>query len=437
MRAASNPAVAGSGQTVGDAGGAFRPVKLVDIHLEQAIPNLSGLERYGEAQVLVRLHGVPLESVRVPVVNGGCSALSLRRAVVESAGRWVINHVVEDELAAGVVDTPNIPRTKTAKHHVRQPLPSVTVAVCTRNRTEDLAECLEGLTSLDYPDLELLVVDNAPSSDATERLVASIDDIRYVKEPRPGLDWARNRAIAEASGEILAFTDDDVVVDPLWARQLGETFAESDEIMAVTGLVVPLELETLPQLLFERAGGFGRGLRRSWNKIEEGETWHLGSGRFGTGANMAFRRSIFELIGVFDPALGAGTATNGGDDLEMFFRVLQEGHVLVYEPWAIVRHRHRRDYDALRKQLTDHGLALYAYMIRSALAYPELRGAMARFGLWWFWRRNLRRLIVSFVRPSRFPRDLIVAEMRGALVGLTRYARARRDASRLARAGKA
>src|SRR5690348_9913012 len=96
-----------------------------------------------------------------------------------------------------------------------------------------------------YPNLEILVVDNAPSSDATRDLVsARYPRVNYVVEPRPGLDWARNRAISAASGEILAYTDDDVVVDPGWVRALARAFAEDPEAMAVTGLVVPFELET-------------------------------------------------------------------------------------------------------------------------------------------------------------------------------------------------
>ena len=75
---------------------------------------------------------------------------------------------------------------------------------------------------------------------------------------------------------------------------------------------------------------------------ERAATQHGGAGMFGTGANMAYRRSLFDKIGYFDPALDVGTATNGGGDLEMFFRVLKEGYVLVYEPRAVVRHRHRR-----------------------------------------------------------------------------------------------
>ena len=117
----------------------------------------------------------------------------------------------------------------------------------------------------------------------------------------------------------------------------------------------------------------------------------------------------------------------------MFFRVLQEGHTLVYEPSALVRHRHRRDYAQLRTQITNNGVGFYAYLVRGALVYRDERWAFIRLGLWWLWRWNIRRLLISFVHPGRFPRDLILAELRGSLSGLGRYQKARHTAANIAR----
>src|SRR3954453_20674871 len=131
--------------------------------------------------------------------------------------------------------------------------------------------------------------------------------------------------------------------------------------MAVTGLVLPYELETAAQLQFEEYGGVGRGVVRRVYPVDQahGEravAEHGGTGKFGTGANMAFRKSVFEEIGLFDPALDVGTVTNGGGDLDMFFRVVRAGHTLAYEPAALVWHRHRRTYRELREQLTNNGI---------------------------------------------------------------------------------
>jgi GT2 family glycosyltransferase len=305
--------------------------------------------------------------------------------------------------------------------------------VCTRDRTEYLQPCLDALCRLDYPDLDLLVVDNAPSSNATADLVkARYPGVRYVREPTPGLDWARNRAIAEARGEIIAFTDDDAIVDAGWVAALVRVFAEEPDVAAVTGLVVPYELDTDAQQLFEVYGGFGRGFqRRRISATESANHFAIyGTGQLGTGANMAFRHAVFDDIGLFDPALDVGTVTNGGGDLEMFFRVQRAGHTLVYEPCAVVRHRHRRDLAELRTQIHDNGIGLYSYLVRTALAYPNERMAIAWFGLWWLWRWSIRRLVGSVLRPQRLPRELILAEMWGAFVGLRRYPQARRTAGK-------
>jgi GT2 family glycosyltransferase len=419
-------------------------IKVMDIELDRPLTDIERLDGYAALQGLVRLHHTPIGYVQVAVTGGRCAATTLRKAIVEQQHRTIIRHLLADGLATPQRDGAGIINWLNASHALYSgPLPFVTVAVCTRDRTAQLAECLAALCQLDYPGLDLLVIDNAPSSPATAHLVRTgYPQVRYVCEPRPGLNWARNRAIAEARGEILAYTDDDVVVDRGWVRALAGVFAEEAEVMAVTGLVVPYELETEAQCLFERYGGFGRGFARHWFRVdrqsgERAATRHGGAGQFGTGANMAYRRCLFERLGGFDPALDVGTVTNGGGDLEMFFRVLQEGYTLVYEPSALVRHRHRRDYAQLRTQIINNGIGLYAYLVRSALTYRDERWAFLRLGLWWLWWWNIRRLLISVVHPGRFPRDLILGELRGSLIGLGRYQKARRISARIAQSFQA
>lgn len=413
-------------------------IKLQDLELSSPPADITGLDSYSAVKALVRLHGVPVGYVQAPIINGRCSAYTLRKTALEQLGWPIIRHLLTDLLANSpttgdlsidkLLEASSPPTTELA-------WPVVTVAVCTRDRPTDLALCLEALGRVDYPHLDLLVVDNAPTTDATERLVRTrFPEVRYIREPRPGLDWARNRAIMEARGEIVAYTDDDVVVDPGWVKAIAAVFANDPEVMAVTGLVVPYELETQAQLFFEWYGGFGRGFERKWYRVDLQKDWswpYHGTGQFGTGANMAYRRVLFEQIGYFDPALDVGTVTNGGGDLEMFFRVLKEGHTLVYEPNAIVRHRHRREYSKLRTQIANNGIGLYSYFVRSALAYPEERSTFIRFGLRWLWWWNIRRLLISLFRPLRLPRDLIWAELWGSFRGLSRYLQARRAARQI------
>jgi GT2 family glycosyltransferase len=415
----------------------YRPIKVVDVELSQPLVTIDSLQGYSGAQILVRLHGSPLGYVQLPITDNQCTAEALGQAILDRLGWPIVQHLIDDGLAVGspaglrIADLVNTPHP-----HYDGTFPLVTVAVCTRDRPRDLALCLDALCRLEYPALDLLVVDNAPSNDDTAELVRTFyPNVRYIRELRPGLDWARNRAIVESRGEIIAYTDDDVVVDPGWVAALARMFVEHPEVMCVTGLVVPYELETKAQFYFERYGGFGRGFERKWVRLEPGSSkrWlAYGSGQYGTGANMAYRRCLFDSIGMFDPALDVGTVTNGGGDLEMFFRVLKEGFTLVYEPDALVRHRHRRDYKEFYNQITNNGIGLFSYLVRSALVYPDERFAFLWLGLWWLWHWHIRRLVKVVLRPSRLPRGIIMAELRGTLIGLRRYQRARTVADRIA-----
>jgi GT2 family glycosyltransferase len=380
----------------------------------------------------VRFCGTPIGWTTVPVMDGHCDACTLIAAVRRDLLEPVVRELVHRRLAEPLTDDAlEMQQLLAFVPAIREDaLPRVTVAVCTRNRTADLALCLDAIMQMSLPAAEVLVVDNAPSSDDTERLVRErYPAVRYVREPRPGLDWARNRAIAEARSEILAFTDDDVIVDPNWVRAISQLFAAAPDVHVVTGLVVPYELESQAQQDFESYGGFGRGLVRAWHLAGA----HHGAGRFGTGANMAFRRALFDAIGGFDPALDVGTAANGGGDLEMYFRVLQQGYLLVYEPRALVRHRHRREPERLRKQMRDWGKGLFVYMRRSAVRHPHERREFRRLRGWWIRRYIIRRYLLSYLRTEPFPRDLIVQEVRGALQSRRAYRDAVRGAERVAR----
>jgi O-antigen biosynthesis protein len=415
----------------------FAPIKVIDIELTAPLPPLDALGDYGKLLVLVRLHGRPLGNI---LSIGSCSAPDLQKAILEKLSGLILRQLLFDRLAVPLDSDRFCIEDLIKWPHPNvncEALPLVTVAVCTRNRAHYLPLCLEALNNLHYPYLDLLVVDNAPRSNANERFVrANYPNIRYVREPRPGLNWARNRAIIESLGEILAYTDDDCVVDSGWIQAIADDFVESPETMAVTGLVVPYELETEAQVLFERKGGFGKGFKRKWYPAYSGNgkgmgRLYAGAAQFGTGANMAFRRTLFDRIGYFDPALDVGTPTRGGGDLEMFFRLLKGGGVLLYEPKSIVRHRHRRNISELRTQMADFGIGFISYLIKSGLVYPDERSAFIRKGLGWLWYLNIRRPLESLMDPFHLPWNLILAEAIGSLTAPIRYWMARSAAARL------
>lgn len=410
-------------------------MKLLTVDVEAPLPDVPA-PTVGEQWVLVRFHREPLGILEF--TDRGCSSDELSRLVHSTFETSIKRHLAADwlESRTSPISPPFAPTCpRRAEYHA----PPMTVAVCTRNGTARLPDCLAALVALDYPDarLDLLVVDNAPEDESARLLIErQFPRVRYVVEPRPGLDWARNRAVLEAYGEVLAFTDDDVIVDAQWADAIARVFAAEPDADAVTGLVVPDAIDHEAERLFERYGGFGRGFDKQFFRVnstsgERAATRHGGSGRFGTGANMAFRRRVFDRVGLFDPALDVGTVTNGGGDLDMFFRVLKHGGTLVYDPSALVRHRHRRSYAKLREQIANNGVGFYAYLVRSAGAYEDERAAFLRLAAWWMGWWNLRRLARSFVRAD-VPRDLILAELIGSLRGPFRYAPARRRSEAIA-----
>ncbi len=187
----------------------YKPIKIVDIELSRPLADIEGVDGYGSLQALVRLHGTPIGYIKIPITDGICTAAAISRSVQKGHGHAIIRHLLCD----GLLTLPSPGRLRIGdlldiSHPVYNgPLPLVTVVVCTRDRVADLARCLDSLCRLDYPKLDILVVDNAPNSTATEQLVrATYPNVRYVCEPRPGLDWARNRGVILSPAARLSLT---------------------------------------------------------------------------------------------------------------------------------------------------------------------------------------------------------------------------------------
>jgi len=155
-----------------------------------------------------------------------------------------------------------------------------------------------------------------------------------------------------------------------------------------------------------------------------------GAGRFGTGANMAFRRTLFDQIGLFDPALDVGTVTNGGGDLDIYFRTLMEQHTLVFEPAALVWHVHRADSTRLHYQINGWGTGHAAFLTAALLRYPKHSPTALHFSWNWFKDRLLMRMFKESRRRQNGLFPLIVTETKGAVLGPFRYFQARRQEKR-------
>lgn len=391
-----------------------------EIELAEGIHPLPGCEGYAAARLLVRLHGRPLGWLVLPTRGApALSALELRLRLGEELGWDLVPATLGRRLA------PPVPPAKT----------EISVVVCTRDRTDLLRRCLRALLALEGEGHEILVVDNAPSSEATARLAASLP-VRYVREDRPGLDWARNRGLAEARHGIVAYTDDDAVVDPDWLRALARAFTDPD-VAAVTGLVAPLELESEAQNWFElRYGGMGKGLvPRTLVPGDLTPEALLATHHFGVGANMAFRRDVLEGLRGFDTALDVGTPAQGGGDLDLFHRLLAAGHLMRYVPDALVWHQHRRTMPELWRQLYQDGRSFGVYLLKRWRSPEVRRRDVLRFtfGRWLPWL--VGRCVLGLLGRGALPQPLLYAGLRGALTAPRAYYRTYRRDARLRATG--
>jgi GT2 family glycosyltransferase len=381
------------------------PAAVRSLHLDHGIVELTDLAGYCCVMVVFRFQQEVIGRVYLPVINGRVLPAMLKTQA--------------DLLNIKMARMRYAKRTATAR--------TASVIVCTRDRTSDLSCCLPHLAGLVKDGHEVIVVDSCPSDDSTQRLVATYPSVKYVFEPCPGLSIARNRGIQAATREFIAFTDDDAEVDPFWLPHQLRNF-EDPAVAMVTGVTLPIELEKASQIWFEVTNTFSRGFERRTFDVTNIDP--LSAGVLGAGVNTGFRRSVFEKVGLFDPALGPGTPARAADDLEMFYRILAAGYRAVYDPGALVWHHHRRDWPALRSTVYNYGVAVYAWWAGALVLRREY--GLLRLAPGWFLNYHVRQLLRAlFNRPGAIPRDLAVAEFKGALMGPYAYFKSRRTMTKL------
>ncbi len=362
-----------------------------------------------EALVLVRHRGMPLGTVRVPVKDGHISPEAVEDALAKSdALSWrIIEETARDWL------TQHQPQTAPQRM-------TWTIVVCTRDHVDDLRRCLDSLVQIATPAGEIVIVDNAPADDQTAALVKGYP-VRYVREDRPGLNWARHRGAQVAKGEIVLYTDDDAVVDRSWVEAMLQPFA-NPRVAAVTGLTLPLELETQAQEWFEQYGGHGRGFYRrefDWTIMPP-----AASGNCGAGVNMAVRRTLLNDMRLFDSEMDAGTVTRTGGDNYAFYLLLAAGYKIVYTPDALVWHRHRRSYEHLCKTLQGYSVGAMAALMRCWVEHGDWQALSV--AMKWVRSDHLRKLKdVVLRRPNALPRKLVLRYVSGLPIGPIAYFRSR------------
>jgi O-antigen biosynthesis protein len=388
---------------------AVRAIDLDGDLSEQQLPLSRSGDPYRQLLALVRRGEQPLGWLTLPVAPDGTVSLE---ALVQPAvmGSAVLENGRLSPSANGL------------------PEAMMTVVVTTCANTDLVLGCIDRICAECSGPTEIIVVENRPTGSTVEQDLGQRSHdgplIRYVAEPRRGLSRARNAGLRAARGEFVVFTDDDILVDRTWMLAIRTAFFEIPTADCVTGPILPLELETPAQVLVERFASFGKGFLRRVYSIDDPPPdqplFPFSAGYFGSGANMAFRTETMRQMGGFDTRLGAGTIARAGEDLDVCIRLLAAGRRLVYEPCAVVWHRHPDSYDRLRRQVFGYGVGLGAMLSKQIIAGPHRFALLARAprGIAYF-RDPKSRKNVS--RGPSFPRGLTRLEYTGVLCGPAAY----------------
>jgi glycosyltransferase involved in cell wall biosynthesis len=376
------------------------PSKVLDIDLADGPPaDIEGLTSYDKAFVLLRWHGRPIGRVLANLIDGRIAGTDLLRAASLELGKRLVLASLEDLQYAS------------ENGATESSLPSCSIVVCTRDRVGDLQRCIEALcvSASKNNNIEIIIVDNAPPNDGTAKLAAKYP-VRYVCEERQGLNWARRRGALEALNEVVIYTDDDVIVDPLWVEAMRRPFVDPG-ISAVTGLILPMELETLAQEYFESHFSFCLGFERNEFKIPD--VMAVMNGDVGVGASMAIRRSIINGLKLFDFEMDCGTITRSGGDTHAFYLLLSHGCRILYNPEALCWHRHRREIYELERTLFGYGTGFFVHLLRCLLQHGEMESLYAGYFIYKYWLEKLWNGLRG--DPLEPPPNIMIQFIKGSL----------------------
>jgi GT2 family glycosyltransferase len=358
--------------------------------------------RYGRIRLFVRLHDVPLGFVDVE--NGSLDHAALSGTALR---------YLEREAWAATLGR----RLAVADGESGEP-PSVTVVVAGTGTSRRLDDCLRAIAAQRSEADDVLLIDTT-GLDGEAFLTARRADARLVDADGRGCAAAWNSGLREAQTPIVAFTDDRCLPEPGWLESIRSGF--SPGIDAVTGLVLPAELETRAQEVFE--DGFA-GMRMGFEPVLHSRTGQIPyyPRYYGAGCNMAFRREALERLEGFDPAIESRGGAFGAE-ADTLQRLIESGASVAYRPDAIVRRMHARTNGALRRQLHADARAESAAL---AAAFGRAGGAERRrvAGAYWdlIWRRHAAVLVRRAFRQGQPPRRCLLAGLMGALTGPAAYA---------------
>jgi len=277
------------------------------------------------------------------VFSSGCAGAF----VFAWTDEWYRGDIAVKDWAFGITDWDRNPKpalTSVRKAFSEVPFskniswPYISVIVCTHNGARTITDCLEGLKKLEYPNYEVIVV-NDGATDATKSIIKKYS-FKQINTNNCGLSNARNIGLKAAKGEIVAYIDDDAYPDLHWLTYLANTFLNTNYV-GVGGPNIPCSNDgTVANCVANAPGGPIHVL------LSDQEAEHI------PGCNMAFRKSCLQEIGGFDPKFRIA-----GDDVDICWHLQQNGYKLGFNPGAMVWHHRRNSIHTYLKQQKNYGKA--------------------------------------------------------------------------------
>jgi GT2 family glycosyltransferase len=281
--------------------------------------------------------------VRAALGEGACGAV-----VFSWTDEWWRGGAQVDDWSFGLVDRERRPKraygaiagifgNDVFPEHVRAEWPMVSIVVCARNAASTLDDCLRAIARVDYPSVEAIVVDDG-STDTTAEIAGGFPNVRLMRIPGSGLSVARNIGARAASGEIVAYVDADVRVEPDWLNYLVQPFLRGDAVAVGGPNRVPPDDDWFAQCVARAPGGPTHVL------LDDTVAEHV------PGCNLAIRRQALLEIGGFDRIF-----LRAGDDVDVCWRLQDCGGRIEFAPSAHVWHHHRSHLLAYWRQQVGYG----------------------------------------------------------------------------------
>jgi O-antigen biosynthesis protein len=389
--------------------------KILELDLAAPIETLTDLAGYQTLQLLVKLHGQPIDWIWLGIHGDQCSASQLCQAMFphlqeKIAQALIVNRLLQPGKPWDMPSLLTLPKPQT----IGQPT-TVTIALCidlAMDRAEDVAFSIEALRKLQH---NIVIAEALPPDDRVKTWAANL---QYISTTNPGRNAARNAAIDRITTEAIAFIQPGGMPTVKWAEGIAAAFSEDPNLKALTGLVIPEVLDRESQAVLDRSYSPGRGLQSKTYGLVGAPQWmDLGTMQVGSGLNMAFRRGLFDQIGRFDPALDLPGLTWGGGEWDLFARLLLAGEKILYAPQVTLATRFLSEDGEIRSNLNRNMTAFYSYLAAGRHRFPQ--APWPKLAAW-----KSAWLGLALLRSWGVPRRWIASEIKGAMAGGKQYRQA-------------